>query len=66
MVKRRVIKHALKLRVTETLTQHYTTANIVSILSVQQTPKFMFAYLRILLCYYDISCHNATHCVTFH
>jgi len=26
----------------------------------------MFAHLKIPLCCYDISCHNATHCVTVH
>jgi len=26
----------------------------------------MFAQLKILLCYYDNRCHNATHCVTVH
>jgi len=26
----------------------------------------MFAYLKRLLYYYDIRCHNATHCVTVH
>jgi len=26
----------------------------------------MFAYLKIVLYYFDISCHNATYCVTVH
>jgi len=46
----------------QTLTGHCTACNIVSILSVQQTAYFMFAHLKIPLCYYDISCHNATQC----
>jgi len=26
----------------------------------------MFTYLKIMLYYYDIWCHNATYCVTVH